>query len=77
MKKVIYDQTNCHCPKCKSHDVTFTCEGNGFVAYCRDCGKTGTPKSFYQSRQRAAKRIAYESCGLKRVRGALGGVYWE
>jgi hypothetical protein len=22
-------------------------------------------------------RIAHESCGLKRVRGALGGVYWE
>jgi hypothetical protein len=26
---------------------------------------------------RAARHAAYTSCGMKRVRGALGGVYYE
>ncbi len=26
---------------------------------------------------RKARDEAYRSCGLKKVRGALGGVYWE
>lgn len=39
-----------------------------------------TRRKLRNQRRRAARqatRQAYESCGLKRVRGSQGGTYWE
>jgi hypothetical protein len=30
-----------------------------------------------RKRQKSAQTLANEACGLRRVRGALGGIYWE
>jgi hypothetical protein len=34
-------------------------------------------KSINRNARRKAREDAYRSCGLKKVRGDLGGVYWE
>ena len=48
---------------------------------CPECkegmGKTVAKKAKRKPRRRSAMDIAAEACGLKKVRGALGGVYYE
>jgi len=43
---------------------------------CEACGKKIT-KAFYAAQNRKAREEAYKSCGLVKVKGALGGTYWE
>lgn len=50
--------------------------------YCHSCKDTKTNKVIGVNRQRVkanrlARESALESCGLVKVRGALGGTYWE
>lgn len=53
------------CRQCGEHIVT------GRRRYCDDCKRERARES------RRARDDAYRSCGLRKVRGALGGTYWE
>lgn len=46
---------------------------------CRQCERAsrGKRKLFEKSIERIAREYALESCGLVKVRGAMGGTYWE
>jgi hypothetical protein len=48
----------------------------GTTEQCEKCRKKAVQNAKARQRRRAIKE-AYESCGLKRVRGALGGIYYE
>ncbi len=49
------------------------------VNVCAKCEETETSRAKRQCRanQRKAKEDVLRSIGLKKVRGALGGIYWE
>lgn len=42
---------------------------------CAKCDGKAVPKK--RKRRKSMEEIAAEACGLVRVRGALGGVYYE
>ena len=45
---------------------------------CRGCEDAGTAKKRAKARAaRKAREDLMRSCGLVKVRGALGGTYWE
>ncbi len=47
---------------------------------CDVCERAAEGKRHLLAKRRANRRAideAYSSCGLVKVRGALGGVYWE
>jgi hypothetical protein len=52
------------------------CCGRDGENRCRDC-QCGKVKKSAAAAQRKARHEALVSCGLVRVRGALGGVYYE
>jgi hypothetical protein len=44
---------------------------------CRSCQDKADARNAKSRRHAAARREAMESIGMKRVRGNLGGYYWE
>jgi hypothetical protein len=44
---------------------------------CSDCRAKSAAKRAKAKQRRRGIEAAYESCGLVKVRGALGGTYWE
>ena len=44
---------------------------------CRDCEEASKAKKVRARKNRKDREEAYKSCGLVKVRGALGGTYWE
>jgi len=46
---------------------------------CRDCefGKRSAQAKAKRNAARKARESALRSCGLVKVRGAMGGTYWE
>jgi hypothetical protein len=62
-----------HLPTCAAHHITFG-------GRCLNCGydpaKIGQEKA-KRNRAQRAKNQAMKDLGLVRVRGALGGTYWE
>jgi predicted nucleic acid-binding Zn ribbon protein len=71
-----------HCAKC---GAPLFVEDSATILNIGDDGKTfcgeSCAKAYYANQRRrqnaAAIRDAYDSMGMKRVRGNLGGVYWE
>ena len=59
------------CDKCL-HDF----DGKDGDNTCKDCERR-TRNNTRAKARRAEVKAAYESCGMKMVRGALGGVYFE
>jgi DNA-directed RNA polymerase subunit M/transcription elongation factor TFIIS len=63
-------------------DEIFTRDGDNTCRKCEDAADTGTATQQKRRRSKAsANRKAREdvlrSCGLVKVRGSLGGTYWE
>jgi hypothetical protein len=44
---------------------------------CRSCEDAGAKKKAKAKRARLEREAALLSCGLVKVRGAMGGIYWE
>lgn len=44
---------------------------------CPSCENAPRAKQARARQNRKAREAAYESCGLVKVRGAMGGTYWE
>jgi hypothetical protein len=66
------------CEKCERE--IYTRDGENVCTDCQnaiDCDAKNKAKNARRRANAAARRAALESCGLKRVRGALGGIYWE
>lgn len=53
--------------------------GDNTCRSCEDRADTlgGTKAREAKARLRKAREAALRSCGLVKVRGALGGIYWE
>jgi hypothetical protein len=58
--------------------------GHGGKDFCQDCEmlaeEQGRKAEAKKAKARAARRArdeAYRSCGMVKVRGAMGGTYWE
>lgn len=60
------------CAKC-SADIDGTRDGENL---CRECEESQIKKAEAQKRRRERESILRD-LGLTKVRGALGGVYWE
>jgi uncharacterized Zn finger protein (UPF0148 family) len=56
----------------------FTRDGDNTCRSCEDLQDANKARTLARQRaQRRANEAALRSCGLVKVRGALGGVYWE
>lgn len=57
-------------------DEIFTKDGDN---KCRQCERAsrGKRKLFERNIRKLAMEYALESCGLVKVKGAMGGTYWE
>ena len=51
-------------------------DGDNTCAVCKREAHSKTKRASARA-NRKAREYALESCGLVKVRGALGGVYWE
>ncbi len=75
MKRAHHSSLTQFCPRCIQAQEEFNASGHSAdeqVAFERSL-----LKSHYSSIRRAERENALRSLGLKKVRGALGGTYWE
>jgi len=66
------------CETCGA-DIDGTKDGESRCAYCEEV-VVNQENLAVKARQRAKRRVrdaAMRSCGLVKVKGALGGTYWE
>lgn len=58
----------------------YTKDGENLCTACEDAAESKTKAAARRAKanaNRRAREAALRSCGLVKVRGALGGVYWE
>jgi len=67
------------CWKCGSEtDLgSVAAENDGRTVYCKKCSNDLRTKNLRRKAARQVREEAYAICGLVKVRGALGGIYWE
>ena len=58
-------------------DEIATRDGENRCSTCDESGVASKAKRAAARAQRKAREDAMRSCGLVKVRGAMGGVYWE
>ena len=61
------------CCECCGAEI-FTKDGDN---KCQTCEEKRTARNAKAKANRRAREAAMRSCGLVKVRGAMGGTYWE